>query len=106
MRLEGGGAERIALFDVAGLVAAGEPALALLAGTVRPAFGGNPSRGGLLDPVVTHGRSSRERIVDILLGERFQVGLAGGRVRSAGRVLGPQPCVAVSLQLRPDGAGL
>src|SRR3954452_19720012 len=78
-------------------VAGSEPLLTLLGGPMRPRIRVDLALRRLLDPVVADGRGRIESIGDLRVGECLEI-------TRARRVVGPDACEAVGLELGPDRA--
>ncbi len=97
------GGERVAVLQVAALVAGGEPALSLGRGAVGPGVLVDPAARLLLDAVVADRGRGRQRRADVRCRQRLEEGRAvAGRRRR--RVVGPDPGQAVGHQLGADRA--
>src|ERR1700730_13017808 len=92
-------AEGVALVGITGLVADREPVLSLFRRAVRPRLGAGVAGRLSLNPVVAPRRRRRQRVLNVLVAQRFQIRHPGALLLDGRRVVRPHPGIAVGLQL-------
>src|SRR5262249_16446890 len=97
--VEVGGGVGVAPLGITRLVADGEPVLALFGRAMREAIGSDPAGRLFLNPVIAYRICRRQRIVNVLVGQRLQVWHARALLLDRRCVVCPHTGVAVGLQL-------